>query len=159
MAVDISALTLAVELRAADGAEPLIEPMAGIMERLLDATSAMVTNYAENAPAAVQNEAVVRLAGFLYDAVPGRGVSDPLGFSGARAMLGPWRARRVYVLDAVDPAEDTALQQAIQAAIDAHAAHAAAHHEPGGIDPDTLAQSIDDALNRGPGTIIRWGRG
>ena len=155
MAVDLDALTLATELRAADGAEPLAEPMAGIMDRLLAATAAMVEGYAENAPVAVQNEAAIRVAGYLYDSVPGRGFSDPLGYSGARAILAPWRRRRVYVLDDVDPADGGALQRAIEAAI---AAHEAARHGEGGIDPEALDQAVDAALDRN-GRIIQWGRG
>ena len=98
MAVDIPALDLAVALRASDGSEPLTAPLDGIMDRLLAATTSLVETYAVDAPVAVQNEAVVRCAAWLYDSVPGRQAANALDLSGARSLLGPYRARRVHVV-------------------------------------------------------------
>ena len=70
---------------------------AAEVERLLQYSTSVVTRHAPVAPAVVQNEAVIRLAGYLFD-MPnaGRGVTyaDALRNSGARAILLPHRAHR-----------------------------------------------------------------
>ena len=71
--------------------------------RLLSSTSAMVENYAADAPEAVANESVIRLAGWLHDTPPGRQNADALGLSGARSMLGPWRLRRALGIEGDEP--------------------------------------------------------
>ena len=98
MAVTITALDLAVELRASDGGAALVEPLASVFSRLLGAAMALVETYAALAPEAVQNEAAIRLAAWLYDHVPGRTFADAMGASGARSLLYPYRSRRVGIL-------------------------------------------------------------
>ena len=100
MAIDITANQLAVALRAtADHTAELEEPLKSEIKRLLDSASALVESYAPLAKTAVQNEAVVRLAGWLWDTPPSRSFGNPMDSSGARAILAPYRTRRVYHLD------------------------------------------------------------
>lgn len=98
MAVTVTALELATALRAADGVTALTEPLAGQVNRLLGSVVVLVEVYAPDAPEAVQNEAAIRLAAWLFDAVPGRTTADALGQSGARSILAPFRVRRALAL-------------------------------------------------------------
>ena len=98
MAVDITALQLAAAIRLGDGTTALIEPESSIMTRLLAVSTELVERYAPDAPIAVQNEACVRISGYLYDAPPvGREelYANAAANSGARALLAPWRPIRV----------------------------------------------------------------
>lgn len=88
---------LAVELRiVADEADAIPAGVAAVLDRLLAAASAAVTEYAPDAPEALQNEAVVRLAGRLFDVSGGqtRG-GNPFVLSGAAHLLSRHRARSV----------------------------------------------------------------
>ena len=93
----LDALALAVALRASDGSEALEAPLDAVFERLLNATKEMVEAYAPTAPVAVQDEATIRTAGFLYDSTPGRTLRTPWDFPGPGPCyrpggLGePWR--------------------------------------------------------------------
>lgn len=65
--------------------------------RLRKAAVAVVERYAPDAPPAVSNEAVVRLAGYMLDAPPagaGESHAAALRNSGAAGLLSPWRVRR-----------------------------------------------------------------
>ena len=108
MAVDITAVQLAANLRIGDGVTALVEPQASIIGRILAAATEMVTNYAPDAPDTVKTEGVVRLAGYLYDAVPGNSnrMSNPLADSGAMAILARFRVVRALPLTDEDEAED-----------------------------------------------------
>lgn len=100
MAVNLTAEVLAHAIRiTSTPTTTLTTEQAVTVTRLLAASTAMVTNYAEDAPDAVANEAVIRLAGWLHDQPPGRQNADALGLSGARSMLGPWRVRRALGLE------------------------------------------------------------
>lgn len=99
MAVTITAADLATAIRAT----------SAVAERLLAVTTEMVENYAPEAPEAVQNEAVIRCAGYLaqHPADARRsttvgGVSSSwatthtgaLRHSGAMSLLSPYKRRR-----------------------------------------------------------------
>ena len=102
MAVTLTAIQLAQSLRLIAG-DTLPEPLDSIIQRLLAACTALVESYAEAAPDAVKNEAVVRLAGYLYEAAPGRSYANGMDLSGARSLLAPYRTRRAAALpDASD---------------------------------------------------------
>ena len=65
---------------------------AAQLDRVLDTASALVEAVTEDAPVEVANEAVVRVAGWLFDtdpAMPKNG--DPLKASGAAQLLARWR--------------------------------------------------------------------
>ena len=90
-----------------------IETDTTTAEGLLTAAWPIICDYAPNAPPAVRQEALIRFAGWLAEA-PATGVRSeaigPLqrsymtsatgGFSqsGARALLGPFRARRAGLI-------------------------------------------------------------
>lgn len=95
MAVTITPLDLAVALRTvADRDTALVEPLLGEMTRYLATVREIVTTYAALAPDSIHNESAIRLAAWLYDVVPGRNFANPLGQSGAGALLAPYRVRR-----------------------------------------------------------------
>ena len=100
MAVTLTADQLAAELRIGDGTTPLVEPMAGIMDRLLGACSEIVEHYAPAAPESVQNRAVVRLAGYEYDASPtSNRFRNGFQNSGAQSLLASYRVARAVLVE------------------------------------------------------------
>ena len=101
MAVTITAIQLAAAMRIGDGLTPLEEPQAGVIDRILASATAMVESYAPDAPESVQNEAVIRLGGFLYDAPPGASMrfSNPFSDSGAQALLARFRVVRATPIE------------------------------------------------------------
>ena len=104
MAVTLTALELAQELRitADDSLDDVPTAQSALVGRLLATATEMVTEFAPLAPDAVQNEAVARVAGFLYDTAPGnaRRFSDVLGQSGAASILSLWREVRAKSTEA-----------------------------------------------------------
>ena len=101
MAVTLTVDELAIELRVTTGAEPLREPLAGIMGRLLGACSQIVEDYAPLAPESVQNRACIRLSGYEHLASPtSNRFRNSLQNSGTQALLARYRvARAVAVVD------------------------------------------------------------
>ena len=100
MAVNLTVEVLAHAIRVTSSpTAALTTEQTTTVARLLGASSAMVDNYASEAPEAVSNEAAIRLAGWMLDQPPGRMNADALGLSGARSMLGPWRIRRALALE------------------------------------------------------------
>ena len=91
MAVTITAAEAAAAIRLGETAEETAE-----VTRLLNYATEAVTKHAPEAPDVVHNEAVVRLAGYLFDqpfAAGGR-FQQSLRNSGAAAILLPYRAHR-----------------------------------------------------------------
>lgn len=101
MAVTITAIQLAASLRIGDGVTALPEPQAGVISRILASATAMVENYAPTAPESVQNEAAIRLGGYLYDAPPGASMrsTNPFSDSGAQALLARFRVVRAMPIE------------------------------------------------------------
>ena len=101
MAVTLTAVQLAAALRIGDGVTPLEEPQAGVIDRILASATALVESYAPDAPEAIQNEAVIRVGGFLYDSPPGASMrfANPLGDSGAQALLARFRIVRATPIE------------------------------------------------------------
>ena len=92
MAVTIDAAALRDALRLGSTTEETAQAT-----RLLATATAAVTKHAPNAPDAIQDEAVIRVAGYLFDAptaARGAGYADILRNSGALALLLPYRAHR-----------------------------------------------------------------
>ena len=104
MSVTISAIQLAAAMRIGDGMTPLEEPQAGVLNRILASATALVESYAPNAPEAVQNEAVIRVGGFLFDSPPGGSVrfANPLADSGAQALLARFRIVRAMLIETAE---------------------------------------------------------
>ena len=99
---------MAVTLTDVELAGVLTENQA-LADRLHGVAVALVERYAPEAPEAVQNEAVIRTAGWLAEQPPAGVRSETIGdeayeyapamvsalrHSGAMALLSPWRVRR-----------------------------------------------------------------
>ena len=104
MSVTLTSLQLAAAMRIEDGTTALVEPQAGVISRILATATALVESYAPNAPEAVQNEAVIRVGGYLYDSPPGASMrfANPLGDSGAQGLLARFRVVRATPLETDD---------------------------------------------------------
>ena len=99
MAVTLTRAELALELRIITAETDTIDAgQAAVLDRLLAASTAIVDGYAPEAPVALANESVVRIAGYLFDRAPheGRG-RNPLILSGAAYLLARWRTRTITV--------------------------------------------------------------
>ena len=109
MGVRAVAVTItADDLRAAIGTD------LDTATRLLPVATALVVRFAPDAPDAIQNEAAIRVAGWVAEA-PASGVrseavgdvrtswspSSPVAMraSGAMALLAPWKARQLGVVE------------------------------------------------------------
>ena len=105
MAVTLTAAQLATAIRVGDSADE-----TATVTRLLAVAGAMVAKHAPNAPDAIQDEAVVRIAGYLFDAPasPGGTNHSAIGRnSGAWGLLLPYRVHRAgTTAEAVDAAQD-----------------------------------------------------
>ncbi len=104
MVVDITALQLARDLRVGDGVTALVEPTLTLVNRVLATATALVEDYAPDAPTAIQVEAVIRLAGYLFDAPPGASqrFTNPMHDSGAQSLLARYRVVRAHRLEEPD---------------------------------------------------------
>ena len=103
MAVTISVSALRDALRLTDTVEETAEAT-----RLLTYATEAVTKYVASAPDSIHNEAVRRLAGYLYDqpeAAKGDSYANALRNSGAARMLLAYRVHRAGYSDAVEAAQ------------------------------------------------------
>ena len=92
MAVTLTADELRAALRLGSTSEETAQAT-----RLLAYATEAVQKHAPDGPDAVHNEAVIRLAGYLFDmptAPTGAGHANALRNSGAAAMLLPYRVHR-----------------------------------------------------------------
>ena len=91
---------LAAALRIGDGATAPEEPIHGVLVRLLEVADAFITERAADAPEAVQDEARIRFAAYLYDA-PFAGLRDGYAHgwtnSGAAHLVSPWTSERLGI--------------------------------------------------------------
>ena len=97
MAVTLTVTELLAALRLGDSAEETAE-----VTRLLAFATEAVTKHAPNAADTAMNEAVRRLAGYLFDqpeAARGDAYSNALRNSGAQRMLLPYRLHRAGYAD------------------------------------------------------------
>ncbi len=103
MAVTITVAELRAALRLNDSAEETAE-----VTRLLAYSTEAVTQHAPDASDTAMNEAVRRLAGYLFDmpeAARSDGYSNAMRNSGAARMLLPYRIHRAGYSDAVEAAQ------------------------------------------------------
>ena len=103
MAIDLTLAQLTAALRLGDSAAETAEAT-----RLLAYVYAAVPREAPDAPAVISNEAAIRLAAYLYDqptTSQGDLVANALRFSGAKAILLPYRSHRAgnVSVDSADP--------------------------------------------------------
>ena len=75
---------------------PVEEPELGILTRQLAVATAYVNHRAPDVPVETGNEAVVLIAGWLYDSAPSgrRTVQGAYLHSGAAGLLAPYVSRR-----------------------------------------------------------------
>ncbi|MDD9990374.1 MAG: hypothetical protein OXP75_01095 [Rhodospirillales bacterium] len=95
MPVTITVQEVAVAIRATADDGEIPAAISTTLGFLFPAASALVVEYAPDAPDAVQNAAAVRLTGWLFDADP----TDPrlgqaMQVSGAAPLLAKWRVHR-----------------------------------------------------------------
>ena len=98
MPVTLTVAELLGALRLGNSAEEVTEAT-----RLLAYCSEAVTQYAPDASATAMNEAVRRLAGYLFDmpeAARGDAYANAMRNSGAARMLLPYRVHRLGIADA-----------------------------------------------------------
>ena len=94
----ITLTQLAAALRLGDGVAAPSEPVLSILTRLLGVAEAYTGLLAGNAPEAVQDEAIVRFAGYLYDAPTASGgdrYAAAWTNSGAAGLVSKWVTQRV----------------------------------------------------------------
>lgn len=93
MAVTREQLAVGLRLIAAE-TDTIAAGVAANLDRALATAEASVMEYAPNAPEAIRDSAVVRLAARLYDESgrEARG-GNPMALSGAAHLLSPWRGR------------------------------------------------------------------
>ena len=140
----ISIAALAAAMRLGDGSAALTEPINGIVTRLGGVGEALVTLYADSAPLAVRQEAIIRLAAYLYDSPDirsGDRYAAAWRNSGAASLVSPWVERRISDDEDVQAVEvpiptvgglnAEQVMALINAAMAAHTAISAAHHVPG----------------------------
>lgn len=92
MPVNLTVAQLAAAIRVGDSTEETAE-----VTRLLAYATVAVEHHAPDAPDVVHNEAVVRLAGYLYDApnaASRTNYANAMRNSGAGRILLPWRVHR-----------------------------------------------------------------
>lgn len=120
MAVTLTPQQLAYQLRLiADTSIILEEPQLTVLNQSLGAAARLVLNYAPNAPNDVHNEAVTRIAGYLYDVPPGspRRNPNPMRDSGALAILSGFHVQRAQV---ITPNEEMSEGSALKQILFAH---------------------------------------
>ena len=93
----VTLLELAAELRLGDGVAAPEEPVLGILTRVKAAAETLVEKQAPSAPADIRDEAIIRVAGYLYDQ-PTAADGDRFAFawrsSGAAGLVAPWTSKR-----------------------------------------------------------------
>ena len=81
---------------------PADSDLSGLIDRLIGASVQVCARFVgSNAPNEVADEAVVRLAGYIFDspeAPMGTGFAGAFRNSGAMALLSPWKKRRAGAL-------------------------------------------------------------
>ncbi|MYE00865.1 MAG: hypothetical protein F4Y03_06225, partial [Alphaproteobacteria bacterium] len=134
MPVTITAAQLAVAIGII-GAEDEDIPAGteGILTRELGVASSLVAAIAPAAPDAIQDEAVVRLVGWLHDSDPAsaRPMVDPVIGSGAGALLARWRRQALQIpAGGVAPGAPSAGGGGAAAAVNRRNAAAQAANQP-----------------------------
>ena len=103
MAVTITPGEIAVAIRAATATDAVPDPVAAVLKFMAATAGAMVLEYAPAAPDAMHDGAVIRLAGWLYDADPTDSrISRALEVSGAASLLAPWRVHRAGAVGSLE---------------------------------------------------------
>ena len=149
MAVTLTVIEAAADRRLGDGVNVPAEPINGVLSRLLATATAIVENYAPNAPESVMNTAASLILGYLYDAPVGDSTrfANALANSGAQLVLSRWQSRNIVIVDGAGTSIPSAVwldNAAVAALIATHAGLPTAHHIPpvGGLDAAAVAALI-----------------
>ena len=97
----LNTTALAAAMRLGDGVTAPVEPLAGILTRLLAVGVAQVELAAPSAPAAVKEEATIRMAAYLYDmpqAASGGSYAAAWRNSGGQALTSGYVVRRSVLI-------------------------------------------------------------
>jgi len=95
MPATITAGELAVAIRAAAAEDSVPDAVMLVLGFMRPAAMALVEEYAPEAPVDIQNAAVIRVAGWLYDADPAEPrIGRVMEISGAANLLARWRVHR-----------------------------------------------------------------
>lgn len=101
MAITITPAQVALAIRAAADPDEIPEAVTTVLGFLVPAASAMVLDHAPAAPDAVQDAALIRLTGWLYDADPADTRNgQAMQLSGAASLLAPFRVHRAGIIAA-----------------------------------------------------------
>ena len=102
--MSVSTADLAVALRLSEDGSDLSSAQEAVLDRVRGVATRLAESYAPDAPDVVQDEAVVRLASYLYDAQPGASqrFTNPFADSGAQALLARYRVVRAHKLEEPD---------------------------------------------------------
>ena len=155
MAVTLTTPELAVALgivtTGSDGTVTVPTDQNDILDRIRQVATALVEQRAPNAPVAVQNEATVRCAGWMYDSDPAqvRYTGNIMANSGAAAILAPWRVQSLIAprADAPDaPAPSGGAPPGGWPAADLAAAVVARLLPPGGAGGGIVYRDASDVL-------------
>ena len=100
MVVTIDVIAIAADRRLGNGVVAPAEPINGILTRYLVTATAVVEDYAPDAPEGIQNTAASLIVGYLYDAPISDGprYANALANSGAQLLLSRWQSRRVAIV-------------------------------------------------------------
>ena len=150
MAVTVAQLATAIRL--ATSSSELSDEETEILTRQQTVALMQVQRYAPAAPEVIQDEAVIRVVGYLFYSSPAAGrqlYANALASSGAAALLDQYRSAEFITLGGDETAAASggtssgggtpADQEAIDAAIAAHNALSTSHRDLDFPDP-TLAQ-------------------
>ncbi len=109
MALDTAQLAVALRL-IADPGDPVPAAQGQILTRLAAVSELLTDQYAPNAPAAIREEAQIRVSAYLYDRPADLPSAGALLHSGAQSILAGYRAIRASAdlsADPDDPAAET----------------------------------------------------
>lgn len=100
MAFTITNAELAVAIRAATDETSVTAPVAKAISYIALSAKALIERYAPAAPEPINDQALIRLAGYLYDSDPtDPRAGAPMIVSGAAPLLAPWRNHYLGVID------------------------------------------------------------
>ena len=95
MAITLTTAEAALAIRVVSDPANIPDAIDGVLKIMIPAASAIVLDYAPQAPDAVHNAAMIRLLGWLYEADPTDSrISRAIVVSGAAPLLARWKVAR-----------------------------------------------------------------
>ena len=147
MALSVEQLLSAI--RAVPEGQDSDASIMAIGTRLLAVGRALVDHYAPNAPVEVRDEAVIRIAGYLYDAPNVTRTGVAWNESGAHALVDPWVERGVapidFDFDVSSIAADAAAAGVDEEAVEAIVRRLVADWAEAGNEDDVPAEKLPDS--------------